>query len=62
MWRAFFLGLGVTCVIFGAGCTVVDKVVLAPIASLSAPVRAFRKVRPTDCGIKETAKRLSNRV
>lgn len=30
MWRAFFLALGITCVIFGAGCTVVDRVVLAP--------------------------------
>jgi hypothetical protein len=30
MWRAFFLGLGITCVIFGAGCTVVDKLILAP--------------------------------
>ena len=30
MWRAFFLGLGITCVIFGAGCTVVDRLILVP--------------------------------
>jgi hypothetical protein len=39
MWRAFFLGVGITCVIMGAECTVVDKVLLASKAG-AAPAAA----------------------
>ena len=54
MWRAFFLGLGITCVVMGAECTVVDKVVLASKAQAApatatgfepAPAPESRKVR-----------------
>jgi hypothetical protein len=39
MWRAFFLGVGITCVIMGAECIVVEKVILAPKAR-AAPAAA----------------------
>jgi hypothetical protein len=61
MWRAFFLGLGITCVIFGAGCTVVDKVVLAvkgtppPAAATGVPAEPAAPRRTREVKIPEWA-------
>lgn len=52
MWRALFLALGVSLVIIGAQCLVLERVVLASGSSEAAPAqqsgRLFRRVRSTE--------------
>ncbi len=54
MWRAFFCAIGVTLLILGAECLVVEKAVLAGAAKEPAPMSPFdQHYQPQPTGNRE---------